>query len=843
MMQQLITRVWENQTFHDQLAILRAAWLRRELKVEEHPDIAEGLLAQSAQAAAILSTSDKPEHLKAAFSAVACAADLGRERLPGLDGVLRIVLTQMGNFPALKTAPAVGQFARLPTRLAIAEEIRRELNRVAVGTGALELTDFQRSLWNVLESGDNVAISAPTSAGKSFVLQAHLRSRARAGKLTSAVYLVPSRALIAQVGDAVATWMREEGLEQLSLVTIPLSADVQLREPAIYVLTQERLQAILTSHPNFRASLIICDEAQGIEDGARGVLLHNVVDQLLERNPSAQVVFAGPNICNAQAFGAMFNLKLLREVESRSPSVVQNLILVNTRSLEVGRVNIERLSDGTQSLIGDADLQRPLPTIKERLVRVAERFGRDKPSILYANGPKDAEDIAKGLKDVFKDVEPVEAITDLIALVKNAVHSKYDLVPCLRRGVGFHYGRIPALVRRGIETAFAEGHIRYLVTTSTLIQGVNFPAANLFVCKPKKGAKKENLDPAEFWNLAGRAGRLGKELQGNIFLIDYQDWDIKYVDAPHEIEIASSIGRTLKKDVVRLIECAENANPPLETEERLSLEATFARLLSDHMSGRLADTFNRYGVPAADRASLSAALEVARDRVRLPLAVLAESPTVSAIRQQRLADYLASEIKGGGSKRIEELMPRHPRDDDAYVRLSEVFKICHRQLLSLDVKKLHSRMAAIAVRWMRGDPVPEIVNENHRRTGGTDIAKSIRETLKDIEQDIRFKYLRLTSCYLSVLAYVLRTTGHEAIAARLPNLPSFLEVGAADQTMISFLGIGITRVTARALTHEAMDKNMDMAAALKWLRDQAMDTLLSSRLMREEVERALRSHA
>lgn len=839
MIEELVARVWTNPAFREQHSLINAAWLRRELKVASDGLIDERVLMQSAQAAAILSTSADPAHLKAAFSTAACAADLGRAQLPGLDGVLRIVLTRMGNFPALRTAPVVDQFGRLPTRLAVDEELRREGNRVGFGPNSLELTDFQRTLWKVLQSGDNVAISAPTSAGKSFVLQAFLRDRAHAGALTTAVYLVPSRALIAEVGDAVSAWIREEGLDQLSLVTIPLSAGTALKQPCIYVLTQERMQAILTSHPEFVADLIVCDEAQGVEDGARGVLLQNVVDQLLERRPSAQTVFAGPNIRNLQAFGTMFSLKLLREVESRAPSVVQNLILVNTRSLEAGRITVCRLADGEESALGGDDLGRALPSIRERLVRVAERFGADKPSILYANGPADAEGVAKGLRDVFGEVELTDRLRDLISLAKSAVHASYDLAPCLEHGVGFHYGRIPALVRRGIEAAFAEGDVRFLVTTSTLIQGVNFPAANLFACKPRKGSSK-NLEVGEFWNLAGRAGRLGKEFQGNIFLIDYHEWAVRYADQPNETEVTSSIGRALRDDLDDILACANETDPPLETEGRMALEATFARLLSDHMSGRLGATLDRFAVSVADRNSLAAALEQARGRVTLPLPVLAASPTVSAIRQQRLAAYLLSEIRGGGAKRLEELTPRHPRDPDAFLRLAEIFKVCHRQLLSLQAPKLHSRMAAIAVRWMRGEPVPRIVDENHRRNGGADIAKSIRDTLDDIEQQIRFKYLRLTSCYLAVLAHVLRETGHQGIAERLPDLGGFLEVGAADGTMVSFIGAGISRVTARVLTDAAMDKDMDTPTAMRWLRAQDLEPLLPSPLMRDEVQLALR---
>jgi hypothetical protein len=215
---------------------------------------------------------------------------------------------------------------------------------------------------------------------------------------------------------------------------------------------------------------------------------------------------------------------------------------------------------------------------------------------------------------------------------------------------------------------------------------------------------------------------------------------------------------------------------------------------------------------------------------------------VSALRQQRLFAYLKSELTGGGEKRLAELLPRHPRDDEAYLRLSEVFKVCHRKLLGLDAKKapkLHSRMAAIAVKWMRGDPVPEIVEENHKRSEGRDIAASIRDTLNDIEQEIRFKYLRLTTCYNAVFAHALETTGHARYVPSIPNLPNFLEVGAADQTMISLIGMGISRVTARVLTDSTMSKDMDQAEALAWLREQNIEALVTSPLMQADILRAL----
>ena len=53
--------------------------------------------------------------------------------------------------------------------------------------------------------------------------------------------------------------------------------------------------------------------------------------------------------------------------------------------------------------------------------------------------------------------------------------------------------------------------------TSTLLEGVNLPAKNIFILNNAIGLSK--FSDIDFWNLAGRAGRLSKELSGNIICV------------------------------------------------------------------------------------------------------------------------------------------------------------------------------------------------------------------------------------------------------------------------------------------------------------------------------------
>ena len=243
----------------------------------------------------------------------------------------------------------------------------------------------------------------------------------------------------------------------------------------------------------------------------------------------------------------------------------------------------------------------------------------------------------------------------------------------------------------------------------------------------------------------------------------------------------------------------------------------------------------------SDRNRLRKALDVAQSRVSLPSETIEAAPTVSALRQQGLATYLKSEIKGGGIRRLEELIPRHPRDDAAWKTLSEIYRICHEQILSVDVPRLHLRMAAISLSWMRGDPLPAIIEKNREYNKSDAISAVIRNTLNDIEQEVRFKYFRLSTCYISVLAHCLKESGYTEYLSSLSSLPTYLEMGASDQTMISFIALGLSRHTAKELMEFTVEKEMDPAAALKWLRQENFDSRIASPIVRQDIVRVLES--
>src|SRR6202011_3462567 len=136
--------------------------------------------------------------------------------------------------------------------------------------------------------------------------------------------------------------------------------------------------------------------------------------------------------------------------------------------------------------------------------------------------PVEAEKVAAQLSSDGPALD-VKSLAELSQFIKDHIHPEYGLAEMVLHGVGFHYGRMPTLLREALESAFRTGDVNFLVCTTTLFQGINLPARSVFINTPTRG-KGTTLKPAQIWNFAGRAGRLGKDLVGNVFLVDYDKW-------------------------------------------------------------------------------------------------------------------------------------------------------------------------------------------------------------------------------------------------------------------------------------------------------------------------------
>lgn len=87
----------------------------------------------------------------------------------------------------------------------------------------------------------------------------------------------------------------------------------------------------------------------------------------------------------------------------------------------------------------------------------------------------------------------------------------------LDRGIAYHVGYVPNSIRKKIESLYHDKEIDTIFCTSTLLEGINLPADNLFI--PVKENSKILKNDIDFKNLIGRVGRIKYNLSGNVFII------------------------------------------------------------------------------------------------------------------------------------------------------------------------------------------------------------------------------------------------------------------------------------------------------------------------------------
>ena len=97
------------------------------------------------------------------------------------------------------------------------------------------------------------------------------------------------------------------------------------------------------------------------------------------------------------------------------------------------------------------------------------------------------------------------------------MHGDYYLAEMIKKGVAYHIGYLPASIRTRIESLFQSGHITIMFCTSTLLEGVNLPADNLFITDNK--IFRRQMSPVDFRNLIGRVGRISYNLYGNVYFV------------------------------------------------------------------------------------------------------------------------------------------------------------------------------------------------------------------------------------------------------------------------------------------------------------------------------------
>lgn len=779
---------------------LVALSVRRKLPGEATIRIGSGLKSQDyltlINQASILALSDDPSARTLAYEIATHSLGLKDEASPQLVGAVDFLLARLGNFPGRSLLrhryPKAGNFK--PPPLLRLEATAREHENTVPEFGK-PLTDFQADLLRTLGEPDAVSVSAPTSAGKSFVLSLQILRRLRAHTGARVAYIVPTRALIREVMLRLRYELSLGGLNGASIRCVPQPALPQdVPEGIVYVLTQERLLSLLhAAGDTFGLELLVVDEAHGVGEGARGVLLQTAVEHVLKRSPSVELIFASPPIRNPEIFLELFTHGKGQVRREHHSPVAQNFIVVETVPKRPDRLRFELLRADRRISLGErrtSEFEWRVGSLRRR-AQIATLVTRELDGCLvYANGAWEAEEIAKELTDL-RSEGPVHAdVQDFIDYVTDQIHDEYPLIAALRRGIGFHHGEMPATVRAGVEDLFRQRKLRFIACTSTLLQGVNLPARHLVVERPRRG-NGHPLTGAEFTNLAGRAGRLLREFHGNVWCIEPGGWSQQPHDSAQVVKVTAAFEKALA-NASSLQEAAKN--PHFDDRNGL-VTAALGRILSEHV---IPGTPLILPINHPAREDLRLVIEELKAvPLRLPADVFTRNSAILPLKLEKLFAVLSDEPD------LDAYVPSHPFQDDAFERLERILKLL--QEIFEGKKHLGYRFdATLSIKWMKQHTLREIIEA--RRTWQSQnnrtlqpIGEIIRSMIQAIERRIRFKLVRSLRAYHDVLYVTLAAKGMQAEAERLLPIHVYMECGASNPVVLNLISLGFSRTSALIL--------------------------------------------
>ena len=397
----------------------------------------------------------------------------GRDRLirfldahsggPGYATVVDSLCIHFGLYPYV---------SRDRTALSTSEVLAWEKHRPPVDVFGPEFAFHadQARVFHRLMDGNSVMLSAPTSFGKSAILDALVSTL----KWSNIVVIVPTIALIDEIRRRLVRFS-----EVYTIVTHPTQ---HRGDRNVYVLTQERF---LEMQPEVAPDLFMIDEFYKLsgmnEDDQRTSMLNIAWKQL--RDSGAQFYLTGPNIDSL--------------ADSLDEELLQSLYVSRYRTVAVDIEDRSHIEDDAR--------------IKDIESMWVALHGA---TLVFVSSPARAERVGIDIAS-FKDFPaPSALVTEVAGWVSENYHPEWRVAIALNHGLGVHSGPMPRSLQRIMVRLFADGNIPALVCTTTLIEGVNTTAKNVIVYDKK--IDKKPIDYFTFSNVRGRAGRMSNHYVGRV---------------------------------------------------------------------------------------------------------------------------------------------------------------------------------------------------------------------------------------------------------------------------------------------------------------------------------------
>ncbi|PJZ70813.1 hypothetical protein CH373_18360 [Leptospira perolatii] len=333
-----------------------------------------------------------------------------------------------------------------------------------------------------LLSGKSVVVSAPTSFGKSLLIEETIASKV----FKNIVIIQPTLALLDETRKKLIKY------RDYYKIIVSTSQEPDSHKGNLYLFTGERV----VEYQNFpNIDFFVIDEFYKLSverEDDRAIVLNQAFYKLLKKTKKFYLL--GPLVNNVS--------------ESFSQKVDFSWHTTNFATVAVDEHNIE--------------IKEKLRAKERNIKKVELLFNLldqlEGSTLIYCASPNKATQLSIRYASLLEDAMAFsisETANDISEWITVNIHRRWSLKDAIDQGIAFHHGALPRHLGSSIVDAFNEGKIKYLFCTSTLIEGVNTSAKNVILFDKEKG--KKNLDFFDYKNIAGRSGRMKKHYIGNVY--------------------------------------------------------------------------------------------------------------------------------------------------------------------------------------------------------------------------------------------------------------------------------------------------------------------------------------
>lgn len=408
------------------------------------------------------------------------------------------------------------------------------------------LDDFQQQAVARLERSESIFVAAHTSAGKTVCAEYAIALCKQ--HCTRCIYTSPIKALSNQ---KFRDFCQKFGAENVGLVTGDMQINVD--DSTCLIMTTEILRSMLYRGADLIRDIewVVFDEVHYVNDSERGVVWEEVIIMLPQY---VNMIFLSATTPNTIEFSDWIGRTKRKPVHvirtSYRPVPLSHYLWAGLKLhkimegksgfVELGHKEASKSLKPTKEAKGEKP-KRPTGTGSKNLawqqsgskadwmslIRYLEREGLT-PTVTFSFSKKKCEEIANMLRSLDLNTASERSaiqgftIQTVARLSPNDAQLPQVLTVCemVTRGIGIHHGGLLPILKEMVEILFSRNLIKVLFATETFAMGVNMPARSVVFNAIRKhdGAQFRELEPGEYTQMAGRAGRRGLDKVGTVIV-------------------------------------------------------------------------------------------------------------------------------------------------------------------------------------------------------------------------------------------------------------------------------------------------------------------------------------